>query len=74
MKNDSSTPDHLLTLADAAAYLRMHPRTLRTYVHRGLLPGRLIGRRWKFRREDLVTLFETAPSSWDSLGKGEDGE
>jgi excisionase family DNA binding protein len=64
--------DHLLTLHDAAAYLRIHPRTVRAYVHRGLLPGRLIGRRWKFRREDLATLFENAPSSWDSLGSDGD--
>ena len=66
--------DSLLTLIEAAAYLRVCPRTVREYVHRGLLLGRLIGRRWRFRREDLVTLYENAPSSWGLLGKHEDGK
>lgn len=55
----------LLTLVEAAAFLRIHPRTVREYVRRGLLQGRLIGRRWRFRRSDLDAFVEAAPNSWD---------
>ena len=54
-----------LTLAEAAAVLRLHPRTVREYVRRGELQGRLIGRRWRFRREDLDAFFEAAPGQWE---------
>ncbi len=73
MKN-AALNDCLLTLTEAAAHLRIHPRTLRAYVRRGLLSGRVIGRRWKFRREDLATLIESAPSRWDSQGNDDDGK
>jgi excisionase family DNA binding protein len=62
---DAPLPGGLLTLREAAAFLRVHPRTVRTYVRRGLLSGRLIGRQWRFRLKDLDTLFENAPTRWD---------
>ncbi len=58
-------PDGLLTLAEAAAFLRIHPRTVKVYVKRRLLNGRLIGRQWRFRGKDLDALYESAPSSWE---------
>ena len=64
-KPDAPLPEGLLTLREAAAFLRVHPRTVRTYVRRRLLSGRLIGRQWRFRLKDLDTLFENAPSQWD---------
>jgi excisionase family DNA binding protein len=52
-------------MAEAAAVLQVHPRTLRKYVRRGELQGRLIGRRWRFRREDLDAFFNAAPGQWE---------
>jgi len=66
--------DGLLTLKETAAYLRVCPRTVREYVRRGLLPGRLIGRQWRFRRKELEDLYESAPSAWETVGRGEDGK
>jgi excisionase family DNA binding protein len=57
--------ERLLTLAEAAAVLRLHPRTVRGYVARGELKGRLIGRRWRFRLADLERFFDQAPARWD---------
>jgi excisionase family DNA binding protein len=37
--------DHLLTLKEAAAVLRLSPRTVREYVQRGEIEGRIIGGR-----------------------------
>jgi excisionase family DNA binding protein len=64
----------LLTLADAAQLLRLSPRTVREYVKRGEIRGKLIGKRWRFRRADLDAFFESAPSHWDFNGKRSDGD
>ena len=64
--------ERFLTLKEAAEILRLHPRTLREYVRRGELHGRLIGRRWRFRRKDLDTFFDQAPSQWNFCRNSED--
>lgn len=66
--------DRLLTLKEAAEILRLHPRSVREYLRRGDLEGRLIGGRWRFRRKDLDAFYESAPKSWDWPGKSTDGE
>jgi excisionase family DNA binding protein len=66
--------DHLLTLREAAEVLRLNPRTVREYVRRDELEGRIIGRRWRFRRKDLDAFFEQAPCKWDFRGKDSEGD
>jgi len=66
--------ERLLTIREAAEVLRLHTRTVREYVRRGELEGRLIGGRWRFRRKDLDAFYESAPRAWDWPGKAEDGE
>ena len=66
--------ERLLTLPEAAEVLRLHPRTLREYLRRGEIEGRLIGGRWRFRRVDLDAFFEYAPSNWDFAGNSHHGE
>jgi excisionase family DNA binding protein len=66
--------ERLLTLREAAEVLRLNPRTVREYVSRGELEGRIIGGRWRFRSVDLDAFFEKAPSEWDFAGKGSDGD
>jgi excisionase family DNA binding protein len=53
--------DRLLTLREAAEVLRLNPRTVREYVQRGEIEGRIIGGRWRFRRTDLDAFFANAP-------------
>lgn len=43
----------VLTLDEAAAYLRVHPRTLRTKASEGEVPGAKVGRVWRFHRRQL---------------------
>lgn len=69
-----ATGDHLLTLREAAEVLRLNPRTVREYVSRGEIEGRIIGGRWRFRRADLDAFFENAPRNWDFAGKDSDGD
>lgn len=57
--------DRLLILKEAAEVLRLSTRTVREYVQKREIEGRIIGGRWRFRRADLDAFFENAPSSWD---------
>jgi excisionase family DNA binding protein len=66
--------DRLLTLREAAEVLRLSPRTLRDYVQRGEIEGRIIGGRWRFRRADLDAFFANAPRNWDFAGKNFAGD
>jgi excisionase family DNA binding protein len=66
--------DRLLTLREAAEVLRLNPRTVREYVQRGEIEGRIIGGRWRFRRADLDAFFANAPRNWDFAGKSNHGE
>jgi excisionase family DNA binding protein len=65
--------EKLLTLREAAGVLRMNPRTLRAYLRRGEIEGRVIGGKYRFRRIDLDRFYEDAPRSWDFGGKDSNG-
>jgi excisionase family DNA binding protein len=66
--------DHLLTLREAADVLRLSTRTVREYVQRGEIEGRIIGGRWRFRRADLDAFFAKARRSWDFAGESNHGD
>ena len=66
--------DRLLTLREAAEVLRLSTRTVREYVQRGEIEGRIIGGRWRFRRADLDAFFANAPREWDFAGKDGHGD
>jgi excisionase family DNA binding protein len=66
--------DRLLTLREAANVLQLSTRTVREYVHRGEIDGRIIGGRWRFRRADLDAFFAKARRSWDFPGNSNHGE
>ena len=66
--------DRLLTLREAAEVLRLSTRTVREYVQRGEIEGRIMGRRWRFRRADLDAFFANARRSWDFAGKNNHGD
>jgi excisionase family DNA binding protein len=64
--------DRLLNIREAAEFLGLSTRTVREYVRRGEIKGRIIGKRWRFRRADLDVFFENAPREWDFAGKDSD--
>ena len=63
----------LLTRDEVADLLRLSSRTVAEYVRRGELRGRLIGRRWRFRHEDVDAFLEDLPCEWTVTGKGNAG-
>lgn len=79
MKRKTTTPakpigERLLTLKEAAQVLHLSTRTLRDYLKRGEIEGRIIGGRWRFRRADLDAFFENAPRNWDFAVKSNQGD
>lgn len=44
----------ILTVNDAAELLGISPYTVRKQARQGLIPGRKIGKEWRFSRESLV--------------------
>lgn len=66
--------DRFLTLREAAEVLRLSTRTVREYVKRGEIRGKIIGNRWRFRRADLDSFFENAPPAWDFAGRNYQGD
>jgi len=62
------TPDkrEVLTLAEAAAYLRVAEKEVLELARRGDVPGRKIGSEWRFHKEALADWLRT-PSPRDRL-------
>jgi excisionase family DNA binding protein len=50
----------LLTLSEAAAYLRVHRRTMTRLLQERQVPGVKIGRQWRVRKADLDAYFTPA--------------
>jgi excisionase family DNA binding protein len=44
----------LLTPAEAAAYLRLHPKTVTRMARQHVIPAIRIGKHWRFRYSDLA--------------------
>jgi excisionase family DNA binding protein len=60
----SITREDVLTVADVAALLDIKPYTVKEYARRGILPGRKLGRNWRFLRpelEEAITQLPHAP-------------
>lgn len=45
----------IMTLTEAAAFLRLNPRTLYTLAQRGEIPAQKLGNRWRFSRSVLLS-------------------
>jgi excisionase family DNA binding protein len=50
---ESENFEPLLTAVEAAALLKIHPKTLQRMARRGRIPARRIGDLWRFRASEL---------------------
>jgi excisionase family DNA binding protein len=46
-------PEPLLDTDEAAAIMRVHPKTLQRYARQGIVRGFQIGTMWRFRASDI---------------------
>jgi excisionase family DNA binding protein len=51
----------VMTVADVAALLDLKPYTVKEYARRGILPGRKLGRGWRFLRPELEDAIRQLP-------------
>ena len=61
----SITREDVLTVADVAALLDLKPYTVKEYARRGILPGRKLGRTWRFLRPELEAAITHLPRAAD---------
>jgi excisionase family DNA binding protein len=59
----SITREDVLTVADVAALLDLKPYTVKEYARRGILPGRKLGRAWRFLRPELEQAISHLPTA-----------
>jgi excisionase family DNA binding protein len=59
----SITRADVLTVADVAALLDLKPYTVKEYARRGILPGRKLGRTWRFLRPELEQAINHLPTA-----------
>jgi len=45
--------ERLLDSEQAAALVKVHPKTLQRYARKGVVPGVRVGKRWRFRASEL---------------------
>ncbi|MGH2698153.1 MAG: helix-turn-helix domain-containing protein [Actinomycetota bacterium] len=57
--------DDVLTSAEAAAFLKVNPRTVVEEAKRGRLPGRRMGKGWRFSRKVLEDWLASGPDAYD---------
>ena len=57
--------DDVLTSAEAAAFLRVGNRTVLDEAKRGRLPGRRVGKEWRFSRRVLEQWLASGPDDYD---------
>ena len=56
----------ILTIEEAANYLRMHSQTLREKVAKGEIPGKKIANKWVFSKRELLEWVEKKDGDEDA--------
>jgi|GEM_PF-4138287 len=46
-------PDRMMTVKEAAEYLRVNERTIRNWVEQGIIPGHRFNQELRFKREEI---------------------
>jgi len=49
--------DEIITPTEVAALLRIHVKTVYRLAEDGLIPGKKIGRSWRFRKSSVLELI-----------------
>ena len=54
MSELTSAAEPFLNSDQAAAILRIHPKTLQRYARKGIVAGLRVGKLWRFRASELM--------------------
>jgi excisionase family DNA binding protein len=71
--NHLSTAATVMTVEEAAEYLRFHPSTVYRLARSGQLPARKVGKQWRLHRESIDRWLrsEPVPASRPAAPSGE---
>ena len=50
--------DEILTIEDAAKFLKLSPATVRQFLKNGVIPGRQVGRKWRTTKRGLLNYID----------------
>jgi excisionase family DNA binding protein len=50
--------DEILTVGQVSKLLRLHQRTIYKLVRNGTIPGRRVGKSWRFLKSEIIKWFE----------------
>ena len=67
MKQTKVEPGDILTIEEAAAYLRIHTDTLRRMLKRREVPARKVAGKWLFSRRELWRWVENKITSGNKI-------
>ena len=56
--------DEILTAAEVAALLRIHPRTVYNLARKGSIPARKLGGSWRFSKEAILKMVPGGDGAW----------
>lgn len=54
--------EEIITPADVAVLLKMHLKTVYKLAEKGVIPGKRVGRSWRFNRNDVLDLVSRKPN------------
>jgi excisionase family DNA binding protein len=46
--------DEILTVSQVSKLLKLHPRTIYKLVRNGMIPGRRVGKKWRFLASEIM--------------------
>jgi excisionase family DNA binding protein len=49
--------DEILTVSQVSKLLKLHPRTIYKLVRHGMIPGRRVGKKWRFLRSEIMNFL-----------------
>ena len=68
LKNDQVNSDQVMTLEELAVYLKLPKSTLYKLVQEGRIPGKKLGKQWRFGKTVIDRWLDSEQRSNDSGG------
>jgi excisionase family DNA binding protein len=54
MAESRKEDDEILTVSQVSKLLKLHQRTIYKLVRNGMIPGRRVGKKWRFLRSEIM--------------------
>ena len=57
MAANSIEDDEILTVGQVSKFLKLHQRTIYKLVRNGMIPGRRVGKKWRFLKSEIMNFL-----------------